>query len=69
MVKYAPIKKLCTVNTTNNEIRLKLTLKKKIYFEKKQLILARTQVPPIFPFSPKKNHLHLVIPLKKSAPN
>jgi hypothetical protein len=30
--------------------------KKTIYFEKKQLVLAQTQVPPIFPFSPKNSH-------------
>ena len=34
--------------------------KKRFILKKKQLILARirTQVPPIFPFSPKNSHFH-----------
>ena len=33
-------------------------MKKNELFWKKQLILAQTQVPPIFPFSPKNSHFH-----------
>jgi hypothetical protein len=37
-----------------NEIML--MKKKRIILKKIQLVLAQTQVPPIFPFSPKNSH-------------
>ena len=48
---YAPIKKLSTVHTRNSAYE-----KKTIYLKKEQLVLAQTQVPPFFPFSPKNSH-------------